>query len=195
MNVESPQGPLTSEHRHELTLAKARVKAIRKAGKVVAFNGWATAIIAALSAPFALFSVTGFLVTLGLAVVAYNEFRGRKRLLELDPASTTLLGWNQMGLLALITVYCSWMIYTGIGSFASQMQANPELEAALGSLDEFEGLYRLLLVGFYGTVVLLTVIFQGLTALYYFTRRKYVYAYLQETPAWVQEIERMTSAA
>ena len=195
MNAQLPDGPLTPEHRHELTLAKGRVKAIRKAAKVAAFNGWATAIIAALSAPFALFSLTGFLVTVGLAGVAYNEFRGRKRLLDLDPSSATLLGWNQIGFLALIAVYCLWMIFTNIGSFASELQANPELEAAVGSLDEFEPLFRYVVVGFYGTVILLSAIFQGLNALYYFTRRKYVHAYLQETPAWVQEIERMTSAA
>jgi hypothetical protein len=44
-------------------------------------------------------------------------------------------------------------------------------------------------------VIALSAIFQGLNAVYYFTRRKHIEAYLQETPAWVQEIERMTSAA
>jgi archaellum biogenesis protein FlaJ (TadC family) len=75
------------------------------------------------------------------------------------------------------------------------LQATPELEAMLGSLDEFDGLYRTIIVAFYATVILVSAIFQGLNALYYFTRRKYVNAYLQETPAWVQEIERMTSGA
>jgi hypothetical protein len=195
MNAQLLDNPLTSEHRRELTLARDRSKAIRKAANVAAFNGWTTAIIAALSAPFALFSVAALLLTIGFAVVAYNEFRGRKRLLDLDPSSAALLGWNQIGLLALIAVYCLWMLFTSIGSFASELQANPELEAALGSLDQFEGLYRLIVAGFYGTVIILTALFQGLTALYYFRRRKYVSAYLRETPAWVQEIERTTSAA
>ena len=195
MDAQSPAGPLTPEHRHELILAKGRAKAIRKASKVAAFNGWATAIVAALSAPFALFSVAGLLVTIGLAVVAYNEFRGRKRLLDLDASSTTLLGWNQIGFLALIAGYCLWMVFTSMGSFASELEAHPEYEEALGSLQEFEGLYRYLVVGFYGTVAVLSAIFQGLNALYYFTRRKYIDAYLQETPAWVRELERMTSAS
>jgi hypothetical protein len=195
MKAQIPAGPLTSEHHHELTLAKGRAKSIRKAANVAAFNGWATAIIAALSAPFALFSVAGFLVAAGLAFVAHNEFRGRRRLLDRDPSSATFLGWNQVGLFALIAVYCLWMLFTSYGSFASELQAKPELESALGPLDEFEGLYRVIVVGFYGTVITLSAIFQGLNALYYFTRRKYVNAYLRETPAWVQEIERVTSAA
>ena len=195
MNAQLPDGRLTPELRRELTLAKARAKAIRKAANVAAFNGWVTAVIAALSVPFALFSIAGFLVTCGLALVAYNEFRGRKRLLALDPSAATLLGWNQLGFLALISVYCLWMLFTNINSFSSQLQANPELEEALGSLGEFEGLYRLVVVGLYGTVFVLSVIFQGLNALYYFTRRKYVDAYLRETPAYVQEIERSMSAS
>lgn len=186
---------LTPELRHELTLAKRRFKKIRKAAKVATFNGWATALIAACSAPFALFSVVGLLLTVGLAIVAYNEFRGRRRLLALDPSAATLLGWNQIGFLTLIVVYCLWMLFTGLGSFAAELEANPEWEAALGSLDEFDVLYRWLLAGFYGLVIALSATFQGLNALYYFTRRKYLIAYLRETPAWVQDIERATSAA
>jgi hypothetical protein len=69
------------------------------------------------------------------------------------------------------------------------------LKEALGSLDEFEGLYRSVVAGFYGTVIALSAVFQGLNAFYYFTRRKHIDAYLRETPVWVQEIQRMTSSA
>jgi hypothetical protein len=195
INPQLPNSPLTPEHRHELTLAKGRVKSIRNAANVAGFNGWATAIIAALSVPFALVSIAGFLITVVLAVVAYNEFRGRKRLLDLDPSSATLLGCNQIGLLASIAAYCLWMLFTSYGSFAIELQAKPELQAVLGSSGEYEALYHSIVVGFYGTVLMLSVTFQGLTALYYFTRRKHVHAYLHETPRWVQDIERMTPAA
>jgi hypothetical protein len=57
----SSEGPLSTEHFQELSRADDRAKLIRKAARVAAFNGWTTAIIAALSAPFALFSVAGFL--------------------------------------------------------------------------------------------------------------------------------------
>jgi hypothetical protein len=189
----SLRGPLTDELRQELALAKSRAKPIRKAARVAAFNGWSAGIVAAISAPFALFSVAGCVVTFGLAVVAFNEFRGRKRLLSLNRASAMLLGWNQLGFLVLIVGYCLWMIHASIGSFAAELQAVPELESALGPLDGFDSLYRMLVVGFYGAVIALSAAFQGGCAIYYFTRRKYIDAYLQETPSWVQEIERMTS--
>lgn len=189
-------GPLTQEHHHELTLAAGRAKKIHKAARVAGFNGWVTGIFAAASAPFALFSMTGFLVTFGLTLIAYNEFQGRKRLLQFDPASSALLGWNQVALLTMIIVYCLWMLFTGLtgaGPFAAEIEANPEIEAALGSLDEFDYLYKVLVVAVYGTVIALTAIFQGLNAVYYFTRRKHVEAYLQETPAWVLDVQRMTT--
>ncbi len=189
-------GPLTQEHRRELALATERAKRIRKAARVAAFNGWMTGIFAVASAPFAPFSMAGFLVTVGLALIAYNEFQGRKRLLQFDPSASTLLGWNQVAFLTLIIVYCLWMLFTcltGAGPFAAEIEANPEIAAVLGSLDEFDYLYKVLVVAVYGTVIVLSAVFQGLNALYYFTRRKHVEAYVQETPDWVLDLQRMTT--
>jgi hypothetical protein len=195
-SVPASDGPLAQEHHHELALANERAKSIRKVARLAAFNGWVTGILAVLSAPFALFSMAGLLVTVGLSVIAYNEFRGRKRLLQFDPSAPALLGWNQVGLLTLIVVYCLWMLFVGLTSacpFAAEMKANPELADALGSLGEFDHLYKVLVVSVYGTVIVLSAIFQGLNALYYFTRRKHVEAYVRATPAWVLDLQRITA--
>lgn len=188
------QGELNPETREVLSCAQTRAKKIRKAASVAAMNGWVTSIFAACSAPFAPFSFVGFLVTAGLIVVAYNEFQGRKRLLKFDPTAAVLLGRNQLGFLLLIIGYCFWMIVQGLsstGPFAAELAAKPELASALGPLDEFDHLYRFLVVGLYGTVIVLSAIFQGLTAFYYFSRRKYVEAYVQKTPAWVLDVQRL----
>ncbi len=189
-------GPLTQEHHRELAVANERAKKIRRAAGVAAFNGWTIGIFAVLSAPFAPFSIAGFLVTVGLSVIAYNEFRGRKRLLQFDPSSPALLGWNQVGFLTLIAGYCLWMLFVnlaGTGPFAAEMAANPELKAALGSLDKFDSLFEGVVVAIYGSVIVLSAIFQGLNAFYYFTRRKHMNAYLQKTPRWVLDLQRMTT--
>ena len=77
------------------------------------FNAWTTAVLAALSAPFALGGGVGLVVFAGLAIVAFNEFWGRRRLLAFDPSASTILGWNQLGLLLLISCYSLWAIRTG----------------------------------------------------------------------------------
>jgi hypothetical protein len=185
--------PLSSEHHRELALAKQRAKPIHKAARMAAFNGWATAIVAACAAPFALHDLVGLLLTVCFAVVAFNELRGRRRLLEFDPEAARLLGYNQLGLMALIVAYCAWMLYTGLTTaspFSAEWAATPELEALLGSDGNLDELYRQIVVLLYGTVILLTVIFQGLNAWYYFTRRRHVEDYLLETPEWVRDLER-----
>jgi hypothetical protein len=164
---------------------------------VAQVNGIVTGLLAVLSAPFALFGITGLVVTVALAVIAYNEFRGRRKLLRFEPAATAILGWNQLGLLTLIVGYCSWMIYrglTGPSSLAAIIEAIPELESAFGSPGDAEQLQKLLVVVVYGLVIALSLFIQGLNAAYYFTRRKFVEAYLKETRAWVLEVQRITSS-
>jgi hypothetical protein len=188
--------PLSREHYRELSAAKPRFHKVHAAARVATFNGWTIAVLAALSAPFALFSLEGMLMTVGLSVIAYIEFRGRRRLLQYDPSAAALLGWNQVGLLTLISVYCLWALWSGLSGpspFEAELQAQPELGEALGSLEEFDGLYRGTIVAFYGTIIALSVIVQGLNAFYYFTRRKHVVACLRDTPEWVLDLERLAS--
>ena len=188
-------GPLTREHHHELALAAGRAKKIRKAAGVAAFNGWTTGIFAAVSAPFAPFSVAGFLVTAGLTLIAYNEFQGRKRLLRFDPSSPWLLGWNQVALLTLITVYCLWMLFTGLTVQAHSLRKwkrIPKSPPHSARLTSSIISIRVLIAAVYGTVIVFSAVFQGLNALDYFTRRKHVEAYLHETPHWVLDVQRVT---
>jgi hypothetical protein len=187
---------LAAEHHHELALANERSKKIRKAAGVAAFNGWMTGIFAVTSAPFAPFSIAGFLVTVGLGIVAYNEFQGRKRLLRFDDSAPQLLGWNQVGFLTMIVVYCLWMMFAGLtseGPFAAEIAANPELAQVLDSVDGLDAIYKLIVLAVYGSVIVLSVIFQGWNALYYFSRRKHVEDYVRETPAWVIDVQRATA--
>ena len=196
--TSAPVGPLNSSQQDEVTAAHLRGKKVRKAAGVAAFNGWVTAIFAVVSIPFAFFSVSGFLVALGLSIVAYNEFRGRRRLLSFDASGAPLLGWNQVGFLGIIILYCIWMLFTaltGESPIAAEMHAKPELAAVMGEPEQFDQLYRLVVVAVYGSVIVLSVIFQGLNAVYYFTRRRHVEDYVLKTPDWVLELQRLTSEA
>jgi hypothetical protein len=193
--VPATEPPLDDSHHRALAAATEREEPIRRAARVATFNAWTTSILAALSAPFAPFSVSGMLVFAGLTLVAWNEFRGRRRLLEHDPAGATILGWNQAGLLALIVAYCLWSLYSnlwGSGSIEAELKANPQLGAAIGSVQGFDAVYRTIVIVLYGSVIVLSVIFQGANALYYFSRRKYVETYVRETPAWVVDLKRAT---
>ena len=186
--------PLSVSHRRELAAARDRAKTIRKAARVAAFNGWTTAAAAIFSAMFLVFdrSATSIAITVGLSVIAYNEFRGRKRLLNFDPSAATMLGWNQLGLLAMIIVYCLWMLSgssaDAASALSSQMESNTEREL-LSMAGDLEGLYKTATLAMYGGVIALSVLFQGGNALYYFTRRRHVEEFIAETPQWVRDVQ------
>lgn len=185
--------PLSAEHRQQLAAARERMKVVRKTARVAQFNGWTTAVIAAMSLPFAFFSFVGFAMTLGIAIVAFNEFRGRKRVLDFNPSGATLLGWNQVGLLGMITVYCLWMMVTSLDEasvVAQEVRGFADLDAVLGSSGGFAGLYKMAAISFYGVVIVLSVLFQGATALYYFSRRRRIADFVSQTPDWVRELLR-----
>ena len=185
--------PLTSEHHRELALAAERARPIYRTARVAAVNGWSTAIIAALSAPFALYDPTSFVLTVGMAIVAYNELRGRKRLLAFDPTAPALLGFNQLGLMAVLVGYCLWMTYSSITApspIVTELTSTPEMKDAFASLGDLGDLYQNIVIIFYGTVIALSVIFQGINALYYFSRSRRVAEYIAETPAWVLDLQR-----
>jgi hypothetical protein len=192
----SAENPLSQGHYEELAAAQPQLNKVRAAARVATFNGWTIDVLAALSAPFALFSIEGALMTIGLSVIAYIEFRGRRGLLEYDPPAATLLGWNQVALLALISAYCLcalWAALSGPGPLEFEIQAQPELGEALVSVEEVDALYRGIAIAFYSVVILLSLVLQGLNAVYYFTRRKYIVACLRETPQWVLDLERLGS--
>ena len=186
-------GSLTAEQQQALCDAHQRAGKIRAAARMAGFNGWVTGMFAVCSLPFAPFSLAGMVVAVGLIVVTYNEFRGRKMLLAFDPQGTRLLGWNQLGFLGLIAAYSVWMIVEsllGPGPLAAELKDHPELNSVLGSTEDLQRLYQWIVLGVYGGTILLSGIFQGLNAVYYFTRRQLLDAYLRETPPWILQVQR-----
>ena len=184
---QMPDGPLNEHHYQQLALASDLAKPIHRAARVASFNGWTTAIIAALSLPFAASGWVALLVAVGLFIVAFFELRGRKQLLKFNPQAASQLGWNQIGLLTLVLVYCCWMLFGG----ASDIDANPELSQMLGAAGR--EMYRTMVVAVYGTVIAVSLIVQGGNAAYYFTRRKCIDTYLKQTPQWVRDFQKATA--
>jgi hypothetical protein len=90
------------------------------------------------------------------------------------------------------------MWYSSINSssaLAAEMSAYADLDAALGSSGGFEALYQQIVVAVYGGVIVFSALFQGGTALYYFSRRRHVEDFIAETPAWVRDVQSGTLPA
>lgn len=178
-------GPLTAEQHEQLADARERARSFMGAVRAATFNVWSIGIFAALTLLFGVFSLTALVLGVGLAVVTWNEYRGRKLLRGFDPAGPRLLGRNQLGLMALIVVYALWSMH--------QARAHPD--PGLEQMDEIlggdtSGLVASLTTIVYVGVIAITGIFQGLMARYYFKRIPMVEAYVRETPDWVLELQR-----
>ncbi len=179
-------GPLSPEHQEELAQAKQRVRKVLGAVKVATFNGWTIGVFAAITLLFALFSVTALVVGAGMAVVSWNEFRGRTLLRQFDTQGPRLLGRNQVGFMSLLIGYCLWSIYRTLTNPVTQIEGLEEIGVTADLVTN-------LTVAVYGAVIVLSLLFQGLNALYYFRRVKHVEEYLRETPRWIVELQRSTS--
>ncbi len=123
---------------------------------------------------------------IALAIVSVNSFRGANRLKRFDRTAPAALAMNQCFLAASIILYASYSLYQGLNGKADLGQVaelDPGMAASIG------GIERLIFWAIYGGLIVGTVIAQGLTAIYYGTRKKYLEAYLDQTPAWVIEMQ------
>lgn len=147
---------------------------------------------------FGLFDLSGLLLGIALAAVTWGEFDGARRLRRMDLSAPRRLALNQALLFAAITIYAGWSIYTGLrgpGALASATAGSgggPEVDAMLAP---YKGLERTLTVAIYGGVIAASALAQGLTALYYASRRKFIEGYLTATPQWVRDVELARNAA
>lgn len=192
---ESDDHPLNPQQRISIADAGRRSKRIRGAARVAAASGWTLAIFALLSLVFGIFSLPSLIVGLGLAMVAYNELRGRDRLLEFDSTAAHFLGWNQIGLMSLLIVYSVWGLYSGLTSpppYAEELRAMPELQTSLGQVED---LYRFATMAVYVGLIVFAVIFQGGHAVYYFSRQKVVEQYCRQTAPWIIDIQRLAAVS
>ena len=173
---------------HQLDNARRRAKKIRRAESVARFNGWSSALFAATSLLSGLFSFPVFIMGVALAVISYNEFAGAKELHSFQDKAARRLGFNQLGFGAVLVLYSLWSIH-------STLTAPSEIQTALAGagqgaamLGDIDQLYKTITLAVYGGVILCSLIFQGGTAWYYFSRRKHIRAYVNETPTWAVDL-------
>jgi hypothetical protein len=185
----SIDGPLSPEQRDQLAQASVRARKILAASRVATFNGWTLAVAGAVSLLLGLFSGTGLIIGIALMLLSWNEFHGRGLLRRFDPRGPERLGKNQLALMVLVIAYCLWTMYDTWAHPSGDLE---QLEALLGPTGD---LVTRLTVRIYGTIILVSVLVQGLNARYYFARTALMKGYLDQTPAWIIDLQRSVSQA
>ena len=173
--------PLTEADFLAVRQAEKRHRAIKRAARVAALSAVSTLGFAAIGVIITIFdfSLWSLIITVGLAVIGGIEFRGHQTLLRAEPAACRTLALNQLAFFALITVYClCQMITFSARDMPSELREllDPEMMRHLPTF----------VCAFYAAVIVGSLAFQGGLALYYYTRRRQVEAFVRETPDWVR---------
>lgn len=176
-------GGLLPEGRAELDRARAGLRPIRRATRWATLTFWTVGVFGVLTVLWGLVSGGGgVIVGVALVAVAWNERRGRDRLRSLEPAGARILGWNQLILAVVITVYLLGVI----------IQARSTTDPSMGELERVVGLdpdmVAELTTMVYGAVIVIVDLVQLLTARFHFHRQAMVEAYRRATPEWVLDV-------
>jgi hypothetical protein len=164
----------------QLIDARLAAKKIRRATTVAVTDGWMIAIFAGGSFICGLIGdVSGVLIGMAMAAIAWIEFTGAARLRRLDPTAPRRLAYNQLAFALLIIVYSLW----SLRSSTMPAEIPPEYQ------DLFLMAKRIL----YFTLMAVGILAQGGTALYYITREKHLQKYVNETPPWIIEMQKAGS--
>lgn len=187
-----PSAPqISPENLQQLQQAKKGMRKIRRAVTTAAFDGWTVAFFGIVTFIFGLGDLTSMGLGAGLAIIGLIELCGAKRLKKLDQSAITFLVWNQIALGSLLLIYAVWRtIYvvhhpasaSSLGATAADLEA-----AGLGGITNLE---QSMMLAVYASLMAVAIFGQGSMALYYYTRRKYVRAYLLETPPWITQMQR-----
>ena len=184
---------LAPEQLEALAHARRQGRKISRAASVATFSGWTMAVFAFITLFSGLFSLVALLLGIGLTVVAYVELRGAKRMRQLDDTAPRLLGFNQIGLGAMVSLYCCWGIWQAVAGpspYDSYLAQGGSTAEMIGQIDN---LNRAITTAFYAGLLCATVVAQGFAALYYFSRRRHMVRYLSDTPGWVVETLRIAA--
>lgn len=184
---------LTDAHRREIADAHARLRPIRRAISVARFSASTTALFAAVTLLFApVFGVVNLVIGGGLALIAWNEFASARKLGQLDARAPLRLAGGQAALGSIIIGYCVWQLWRVLGgSAASGYEDQPQIRELMA---DYQPLIQSLTSLVYVLAIVLTVVFQGGAALYYLTRTRSLRSYLNRTPEWIVEIDRLRAA-
>jgi hypothetical protein len=171
---------------------------VKRATRTAGASAWTMLIIGLSAGLFALLSpnLTSLLTALALCAVGGVEYAGYRGLQRADPDAALLLARNQLFFLALIVAYAIWQMvsFSSAGVKAtvlpddvrSQLSLMPDLTKQIdGQIDLWGTIAN---YGFYALLIILSIVFQGGLALYYFTRRKHVAAFRLATPQWAQKV-------
>ena len=173
-------------------------KPIEKAARVARGSAISILAVGLVALPFATMSldVTAYAIAGAICLIGWFELRGAKQLAQAIPQSAKRLGFNQLMFLAIILAYAFWQIASFSIKGAKEALISAEVQSQLSQLGEMQEAIDeqlelwapLVVYGLYGSLIVLSILFQGGLAIYYFTRSRHLMHFDETTPGWIKRL-------
>ena len=184
--------PVGLDPRNELLQAKRDGKKVFRAARFAVGDGVIIALFALVSF-FAGLPTDWQNLLMGavMGYIAFEELRGARLMKRLDPRAPHVLGRNQVVFAFVLVLYAVISLIleaTGHGLSARLHEAMKQL----GQPDnhDFDDIAKMIAHLLYGSLIVIGVLGQGGTAVYYFSRERVLREYLAKTPQWILDAQR-----
>ncbi len=191
--------PLSLSHMRMLGSSVQSARPVRKASGYARMSGWMTLLAGALSVLFSIGSLPGMMLGLALAAFGMRELGLARRLDRLDSGAPGWLALNQLMLGAVLAGYAVFKVMTydsADSMIAGSLASDPTIASApelAGTMEQLKQLEYLMSMGIAGVLIVVAVIVQGGTAVYYISKRKRVKELRTHCPNWVLCVHEVMS--
>lgn len=198
---ESGSGsPLSESHFEQLRLIERLAHPAHRAGGYAKFSGWTTLLAGALSIPFALRNIPMLVFCVCLAGIGTRELSQRRQLLQLKTTAPRKLAMNQLLLAGTLIAYSVYMLVAAPSTSVvdSALSSDPMLQSAPelnGMIDDLAQMERMAKALMYVGLIVIAILVQGGTAIYYTTKAKSLKRLHQQCPGWCVRVYQTMHAS
>jgi len=173
----------------------------RASGTLIMVSGLLTVLIAgivALAQGDPMSQLIALVVGAMLITLGAIERGASRDIARAVPRACSRLVWNQMMLFGVVVLWCGSEMknFQDVAISGNASVISPEAEPLLAEafpamatqVEQLNEMLPALIYGFFGFLVVMSLVFQGTLALYYNSRRRKMKAFREDLPPWVAEI-------
>ncbi|MCR9074604.1 MAG: hypothetical protein NXI07_01055 [bacterium] len=192
--------PLDEMHIEQLERSVRYARPARRAAAFASFSGWTTLLAGAVSLLFSIGNLPLMVFCVALAGIGTRELTLRRRLLRLETTAPRKLAINQLILGSTLAAYAVFMLTRppGESMIASATSGDPMLQSVpeiSGQLQDLSQMEQMVKAGVYVLMIVIAVLVQGGTAVYYACKSRSLRKLHKNTPEWCVRVYRAVNAS
>ena len=183
--------PTATDIPRELAAASAAWKKLRRLAGYAAFEGWSLATFGAMTLVCGGYgSASGLMISLALLGTGIFEIRTARQLRRLNPSAIIQLAGNELVLAAALIAYALINLYLSRHGGGAPSEIEQMIGQAGDSTSDIHDQLSSAVELFYLGLIAVALVAQGGAALVYLSRRPHLKRYLEQTPDWIQQMQR-----